>query len=116
MGAGAERAMYKIATILVSIPVAKAVQKGVAAVWVKARPQNPSTDPKNRQADWKDAVGFAALTAAGTAATDVLIRKASDKAYTAATHLEPPADPPTKAEKKLLKAQAKAEKKAAKKK
>jgi|KBSSwiStaDraftv2_1062776.scaffolds.fasta_scaffold56526_6 hypothetical protein len=115
MGAGAEKAMYKIATILISIPVAKAVRAGVAKAWVKARPGSPSTNPKDPGADWKDAIGFAALTAAGSAATEVLIRKATDKAYVTATHMDPPPVPPTKAEKKLLKAQAKAAKADAKK-
>jgi hypothetical protein len=97
--------MYKLASVLVSIPVAKLTQKAVTVAWRNLRPGDPQTDANNPQAKWSDAAGFAALTAAGAALATVLTRRATDTAYKSATRMDPPPPRPTRAEKKRRKAE-----------
>lgn len=104
----------KVMTILVGIPIARVSKKMVARTWVAARPEDPPHGLKERDVKWSDAVGYAALAAAGAAATKLVTRKGAETSYRKLTGLEPPPPPPTKAQKKLAKVEKKAQKKAAK--
>lgn len=101
----------KVLTIAVSIPVARITKKVVARTWTAARPEDPPHGRKDRDAKWGDAIGFAALSAAGVVAAELATRKGAETAWRKITGVEPPPPPPTKAQKKLAKAAAKAQKK-----
>lgn len=94
----------KVLTIAVGIPVGILTKKVVARAWVAARPQNPPHSPKQRDAHWGDAIGYAALASAGAVAAKLATRKGAETTWRKLTGLEPPPPPPTKAEKKLAKA------------
>lgn len=118
MGAGS-RATMKVLTILASIPITKGVQIVIAKIWSKLRPEQPTTNSQDPQVKAGDAIGYAALSAAGVVAAQLLTRKSAETAYRKVLGLEPPPPPPTRVEKRLAKQEAKeakAEAKAAKKK
>jgi hypothetical protein len=102
----------KVLTILVSIPVGRATKKLVARAWVAARPQDPPHESSARDAKWRDAIGYAALSAAGAVAAELVTRKGAETGWRTLTGLEPPPPPLTRAQKKLAKAQQKADRKA----
>jgi hypothetical protein len=107
----------RVLTIAVGIPVTRATKKVVTRTWIAARPHNPPREPGDPRSRWVDAMGWAALTAAGAVAAKMAARRGAEASYRALTGLEPPPPPPTKAQKKLAKAQrkaAKAQRKAAK--
>ena len=99
----------KVLTIVVGIPVARLTTKAVERAWVAARPDNPPREPSDRNVRWGDAIGYAALTAAGGVVAKLATRKGAEHTWRAVTGLEPPPPPPTKAEKKLAKAAKKAD-------
>ncbi|MEO6884901.1 MAG: DUF4235 domain-containing protein [Jatrophihabitantaceae bacterium] len=101
----------KVLTIVVGIPVVRVTKKLVARTWVAARPEDPPHTSKDRDAKWSDAIGFAALSAVGVVAAELLTRKGAETAWRQLTGSEPPPPPPTKVEKKLAKAAAKKRKK-----
>ena len=94
----------KVLTIAVGIPVGILTKKLVARTWVAARPENPPHSPKEHDARWVDAIGYAALASAGAVAAKLATRKGAETTWRKLTGLEPPPPPPTKAEKKLAKA------------
>lgn len=95
----------KILTIAVGIPVGIATKKIVERVWVAARPDDPPRKPSDRDAQWTDAMVWAALSAAGVVAADVLTRRGAEKTFRALTGVEPPAPKPSKHAKHLEAAQ-----------
>ena len=97
----------KILTLLLSIPITRAVEAAVAKVWKTARPGSPSTDAHRPETKAGDAIGYAALTAAAAVAAQLLTRKASEKSYERLMGEPPPPPPPSKAEKKAAKQAAK---------
>jgi len=98
----------KVLTVAVGIPVGILTKKVVARTWVAARPEDPPHSPKQRDARWGDAIGYAALASAAAVAAKLVTRKGAEHTWRALTGLEPPPPPPTKAEKKLAKAEKKA--------
>jgi hypothetical protein len=99
----------KVLTIAVGIPVGILTKKVVARTWTVARPQNPPHSPKERDARWADAIGYAALASGAAVAAKLATRKGAEATWRKLTGLEPPPPPPTKAEKKLAKAQKQAD-------
>ncbi|MGH8962586.1 MAG: DUF4235 domain-containing protein [Jatrophihabitantaceae bacterium] len=97
----------KVLTIVVGIPVGILTKKAVARAWVAARPHDPPHSPKERDARWADAIGYAALASAGAVAAKLATRKGAETTWRKLTGLEPPPAPPTKAQKKLAKAEKK---------
>lgn len=94
----------KVLTIAIGIPAGIATKKLVAHIWVTARPQDPPHTPKQRDARWADAIGYAALAAAGAVAAKLATRKGAETTWRTLTGLEPPPPAATRAEKKLAKA------------
>jgi hypothetical protein len=106
-GAGSRIGM-KLLSTLIGIPVGIATKRLVEKTWLAARPQDPPKHAHDATARWSDALGWAALSAAGVAATEIVTRKGAETAYRKVFHAEPPPPKPTKSEKK---AQKKAQKK-----
>lgn len=94
--------------IVVGIPVGIVTRNAVVRIWAAARPDGPPHDPKQADVKWGDAIGYAALSAAGVVAAELLTRKGAEQTWRVITGSEPPPPPPTRAEKKLAKAEQKA--------
>jgi uncharacterized protein DUF4235 len=104
-----EKTTMKLIAVGVGIPVAKATKKLVEGAWHAARPADAPRHPDDRGVRWVDAIGWAALSAAGVVLADLLTRKAAEEVWRTLMGTEPPPRPKTKAEKKLEKAQEKAD-------
>ncbi|MCW2494844.1 DUF4235 domain-containing protein [Jatrophihabitans sp.] len=113
MANAASKVTMKVLTIAVGIPVGKATKKSIDKAWAAKGSDTSTRDPKSATARWADAIGWAALSAAGVTLAQLLTRRGAEAGYRAITGLEPPPPDPTKAEKKALKAQKKAAKAAA---
>ena len=107
MAAGSALTM-KVISIVVGIPVGIATKKVVERVWVAARPEDPPRKPTQRDVNWADAIGWAALSGAGMVAAQLITRRSAEAAYRTIIGEEPPPPKPTKAEKKARKALEKA--------
>lgn len=95
----------KIMTVVVGIPVGRAARTAVERTWSAVRPADTPRRPAQRGVRWGDAVGWAALSAAGIVLADLLTRKGAEEVWRTVLGTEPPPRPPTKAERKLEKAQ-----------
>ena len=99
----AGRLTMKIVTIALSIPVGIATKKAVERVWSAARPADAPRKPGERGVKWGDAVGWAALSAAGVMVTNLVARKGAEELWRTALGGEPPPRKLTKEERKLAK-------------
>jgi hypothetical protein len=102
----------KVLTIIIGIPVGKATKKVIDKTWSSTRGDLNTRDPKSAGARWADAIGWAALSAAGVALAQLATRKGAETTFRAITGTQPPPPDPSKSEKKAAKA-AKAGAKAA---
>jgi hypothetical protein len=105
----AEKLSMKLVTALVGIPVGIATKRAVERVWRTARPADAPRKPSQRGVRWGDAIGWAALSAAGVVAADLLTRKGAEEVWRTLIGTEPPPRSGTRAQKKLEKAQDKAD-------
>ncbi len=105
-----EKLVLRVLTLIISIPIAKAVRKAIDGVWQAARPDDPPRLAGDNRVRASDAIAWAALSAAGIVAGELLTRAASETAYRAVMGTEPPVTPAKKskkekkADKKLAKA------------
>lgn len=113
MAGGGSRIGMKLLSSLIGIPVGIVTKRLVDKTWVAARPEDPPKEVHDSAARWSDAVGWAALTAAGVAATEIATRRGAETAYRKIFRSEPPPPKPTKAQKKAEKQAQKAAKEAA---
>jgi hypothetical protein len=98
----------KLMSMLIGIPVGILTKKVVERTWVAARPQEPPRKPADPRTGWGDAIGWAALSAAGVVAAEMITRRSAEATYRKVIGSEPPPPKPTKAEKKLAQAAEKA--------
>jgi hypothetical protein len=98
----------KLISIVIGIPVGIMTKKAVEKTWIAARPEDPPRTPSQRDVSWSDAVGWAALSAAGIVIAELVTKRSAEVAFRSITGNEPPAPKPTKAEKKAHKALEKA--------
>jgi len=98
--------VWKVTTIAVGIPVGIAAKKGVERAWVAARPDQPPRAAKDPNVSWADAVGWAALSAAGVAIAQLVTMKGASRVWRKLVGAEPP--PVEKAKAERAKAEAKA--------
>lgn len=103
----AGRVVMKVLTIAVGIPVGKVVKKAVEGTWSTARSADTPRKPKDPGVRWGDAVGWAALSAAGIVVAELLTRKTAEEAWRIVMGNEPPRPKKTRAEKNLEQAQEK---------
>jgi len=96
----------KLMNIAIGIPVGIAMKKVVERTWVAARPDHPPRTTSESGVHWADAVGWAALSAAGIVVAELVTRAGAEKAFRALTGSEPPPlkSPGKKAGKKVAKA------------
>ncbi len=82
---------FKIVTLAVSIPVGILAGRGVEKLWLAARPGDPPRGPGDPDVTWGDALGWAALSAAGIAAAELVTMKGAAEVWRTLTGSEPPA-------------------------
>jgi hypothetical protein len=97
----------KVTTIIVGIPVGIATKKAIEHAWAALRPNDPPRKPNETGVRWGDAISWAALSAAGVVAADLITRRGAESAWRAIMGTEPPAAKTSKAQKKLEAAQDK---------
>jgi hypothetical protein len=100
MAAGAKIGM-KVMSIAIGIPVGIVTKKVVERAWLAARPEDPPRKPSEADVRWTDAIGWAALSAAGIVVAELLTRRSAEAAYHAITGSEPPPPKQSKKSKKL---------------
>ncbi len=82
---------FKLVSIVVAIPVGIATRKLVERAWRAARPGEPPHDPGDPDVTWADALGWAAVSAAGVAAAELITTKGAGELWRTLTGSEPPA-------------------------
>jgi hypothetical protein len=81
---------FKVVTIAVSIPVGILARKGVEKLWAAARPQDPPHSPSDPGVTWGNALAWAALSAVGIAAAELVSLKGAAEVWRTLTGSEPP--------------------------
>ncbi len=84
---------FKLVTVAVSIPVGILARKGVEKLWHAARPNDPPHAPGEPGTSWGDALGWAALSAIGVAAAELVSLKGAAELWRTLTGSEPPVKP-----------------------
>jgi hypothetical protein len=97
----AGRLGMKVLTIAVGIPIGIVTKKAVERAWLAARPADPPRKPNEAGVQWRDAIGWAALSSAGVVAADLLTRRGAESAWRVILGTEPPKPKTTRAEKNL---------------
>ena len=83
---------FKLVTIAVSIPVGILARKGVERLWHAVRPEDPPHEPSEPGVSWGNAIGWAALSAAGIAAAELVTLKGAGEVWRMLTGTPPPAE------------------------
>ncbi|MGI8677857.1 MAG: DUF4235 domain-containing protein [Jatrophihabitans sp.] len=91
----------KVISIAIGIPVGIVTKKIVERAWVAARPGDPPRKATEADVAWRDAIGWAALSAVGIVTADLATRRSTELAFRKITGSEPPAAKPAKPSKKL---------------
>lgn len=82
--------LYRLLTMLLAVPITKAIRKLIAQGWTAARPNNPPRDPKKADVGWTDALIWAAISGTGTALGKLLTSKGAAGVWRAMIGTEPP--------------------------
>lgn len=85
MAGAASRLGFKLVAAAVAVPIGRAVTKATTAAWTKARPGAANVNPKDVDANWTDALVWAALTGVGAAVAQLLTTKGADTVWRAIT-------------------------------
>jgi hypothetical protein len=80
----------KVISIFIGIPVGIASKKAVEHAWLAARPADPPRKPSEPDVRWTDALGWAALSAAGVVVAQLITQSSAKAAFKAITGNEPP--------------------------
>jgi Protein of unknown function (DUF4235) len=89
--------IFRLVSVAVGVPVGIAARKGIEKVWLIARPQDPPRTPTDPNVSWADALGYAALSAAGVAVGELVRYKSASTLYRGLTGSEPPVSKDKKA-------------------
>lgn len=86
----AAKILYRVLTLALSFPIAKAISTLTNKVWAAARPNDPPKDPKKADVGWTDALIWAGIAGVGTALAKVLSTKGAAGTWRAIVGTEPP--------------------------
>jgi hypothetical protein len=86
----AGKLVMKVLTIAIGIPVGIASKKAIDGLWSGARSEAPRK-PSEPGVRWRDAIGWAALSAAGMVVADLVTRKGAEEVWRTVMGTEPPA-------------------------
>jgi hypothetical protein len=89
MAVGAKIGM-KLISVVIGIPVGIASKKLVEHAWLAARPEDPPRKASEPDVRWTDALGWAALSAAGVVVAQLITQSGAKATYKAITGSEPP--------------------------
>src|SRR3954452_5252320 len=96
----------KVMSVIIGIPIGIASKKAVERAWLAIRPDDPPRKPSEPDVRWTDALGWAALSAAGIVLAELITQTGAKVAFKAITGNEPPAQPVKDDDKKKAKAKA----------
>jgi hypothetical protein len=82
--------LYRLLTLLLAIPISRAIKKLIAHGWTAVRPEDPPRDPKKADVGWSDALIWAVISGAGTALGKLLTSKGAAGTWRAIIGTEPP--------------------------
>jgi Protein of unknown function (DUF4235) len=82
--------IYRLLTLILAIPISKAIKKLIAQGWTAARPNDPPKDPKKADVGWTDALIWAVISGTGTALGKLLTSKGAAGTWRAIIGTEPP--------------------------
>jgi hypothetical protein len=102
MGLGSKIAMKGI-SVVIGIPVGIVTKKVIERAWLTARPDDPPRKPSEPDVRWTDALGWAALSAAGVVIAELVTQTSAKAAFRAITGNEPPTQPVKDADEKKTK-------------
>ena len=83
----------KAISVVIGIPVGIISKKVVERAWLTARPNDPPRKPSEPDVRWTDALGYAALSAAGIVLAELITQTSARAAFKAITGNEPPKQP-----------------------
>ena len=83
----------KAISVVIGIPVGIISKKVVDRAWLTARPNDPPRKPSEPDVRWTDALGYAALSAAGIVLAELITQTSARAAFKAITGSEPPKQP-----------------------
>jgi hypothetical protein len=89
MAVGAKIGM-KLISIAIGIPVGIASKKLVEHAWLAVRPADPPRKPSEPDVRWTDALGWAAMSAAGVVVAELITQSSAKATFKALTGSEPP--------------------------
>jgi hypothetical protein len=101
--------VMKLISFGVGIPVGIATKRVVEGAWHATRGEEPPRKPSDPGVRWADAIGWAALSAAGIVAAELATRRGAEEVWRRVIGTEPPPPKQSKAQKKLGQAQDKAD-------
>jgi hypothetical protein len=83
--------VMRLITLAISIPVGIATKKAVEGIWSSARSSDTPRKPSEAGVRWGDAIGWAALSAAGMVVADLVTRRGAEEVWRTVMGTEPPA-------------------------
>lgn len=87
----AAKTAMKLLTVALGIPVGIATKKLLERGWDAAHSPQTPRKPSQPGVRWRDAIGWAALSAAGTVLADLLTRRGAEELWRTVIGTEPPA-------------------------
>ena len=93
MASFVEKTGWRLINAAIGVPVAIGVSRGIAQIWISARPGNPPRRPTEPGVVWSDAAGWAALSAVGVAVGQLVTTRTSATVWRGLTGTEPPSWP-----------------------
>jgi hypothetical protein len=101
--------VMKVISFGVGIPVGIVTKRAVEGAWQATRGGDAPRKPSDPGVRWSDAISWAALSAAGIVAAELLTRRTAEVVWRQVIGTEPPPPKQSKAQKKLGQAQDKAD-------
>src|SRR4051794_9153831 len=89
MAVGAKLGVKAI-SVVIGIPIGIVSKKVVERTWLTARPGDPPRKPSEPGVRWTDALGWAALSAAGIVLAELITQTGAKATFKAITGSEPP--------------------------
>jgi len=80
----------KVMSVIIGIPIGIASKKAVERAWLAIRPDDPPRRPSEPDVRWTDALGWAALSAAGIVVAELITQTSAKAVFKAITGNEPP--------------------------
>ena len=82
--------LYWVLTLIISVPVGRAVARLIERAWTAAKPGDPPKDPKKADTSWGDALTWAVISGVGVALRKLISTKGAAGAWKAIVGTQPP--------------------------